>query len=146
MQCRADLTGEDNGENHEQHHALPAGDGLVGENRREQQHRRQNGQRPVAPQQHLIHHERTDDGRKTGDHEQIEYVRADDVADRDFVRALKRRCHADRKLGHGCTERDDGQTDEQGRNAHFPRERGRALNEFVRAPHKKRETDDKHDK
>ena len=60
--------------------------------------------------------------------------------------APERRRDADRKLRHGRTEGNDGQTDEQGRDAHFTRECARALDEFVRAPHEKHETDDKHDK
>lgn len=146
VQRRLDLAAEDDGKDDQQHRAFPARDDMIRRDGGEQQHRRKNGQRPVAAQQHLIHHERTDDGRKAGNNEQIEYVRADDVADRDLVRAPERRRDADRKLRHGCTEGNDGQTDEQGRDAHFTCECARTLDEFVRAPHKKHETDDKHNK
>lgn len=85
LQCGANLVCQDECEYNQQYNAFPAGDGQVGCDGAQQQHSRENGQRPVTAEQRFIHHKRADSGGQTSHHQQIKNVRADNIADRNLV-------------------------------------------------------------
>ena len=105
------LQEQDDGKDHQQHQRFQAGDHLISQQEDAQQDRRYRRQRPVSLQEHPVTDQRIQTGTRTGDHQQIEDVGADDIADGNFIGPLQRRRHADGQLRHRGSERDDRQSD-----------------------------------
>ena len=121
-QTAPDLVAGNEDEENEQQNARPArqGNGLPGPvratgQRRERHHddRRQKRNRNIEKSGAPGDGNGFDDGAETQDEEQVEDVRADDVADGNFIGFLQGRRETHCKLRHRCAEGYDGETDQE---------------------------------
>ena len=98
---------------------------------RQQHERRGHAERDVAPDVFLSKHERPDQRADSQDYEDVENVRADDVADRHVAVARRGREYRDHQFGHRGADGDDRQADDEFRDAETLGYRRRAVRQEI---------------
>lgn len=101
--------------------------------RDEQQDRRNNIERIITFFDRILDRDGLDHSANAQYHEEIEQVRADNVAQRDLVRAVDRGRGADSQLGSAGTHCDDGQADDDRRHLEDRGDRRAAVHKQVSA-------------
>ena len=81
-------------------------------------------------------------GRNTDNNQQVEKVGADDITEGNIIGSAETCGNADCGFGQACTDRNDGQTDDQGRDFQFACNRGSTVNEEIGTLDKQNKTYD----